>query len=80
MPNLSPQRHAPALIALGGAIRRLRQERKMSQEQLALAATADRSHLGRIERGENEIAVLLLVRLAKALGVSVADVMAEAGL
>lgn len=80
MPNLSPQRHNPALNALGGAIRRLRIERKMSQEQLALAAVADRSHLGRIERGENEIAVLLLVRIARALGVSVADLMTDAGL
>ncbi|MDQ1817466.1 helix-turn-helix transcriptional regulator [Massilia sp. CCM 9210] len=80
MPNLSPNRHDPTLIALGDAIRRIRQKKGLSQEQLALLAGADRSHLGRLERGDNEIAVLLLVRIAKALNISVAELMQEAAL
>jgi transcriptional regulator with XRE-family HTH domain len=52
----------------------------MSQEQLALAASADRSHIGRIERGENEITVLLLLRIAGALETSLAEMMTEAKL
>lgn len=80
MPNLSPQRHDPALIALGDAIRRVRTSKGISQEQLALLAGADRSHLGRIERADNEVAFLLLVRIAKALDVTVEQLMGDAGL
>lgn len=80
MPNLSPQRHDPALIALGNAIRRVRIEKGMSQEQLALLAGVDRSHLGRIERADNEIAFLLLVKIAKALDTTVEQLMGIAEL
>lgn len=80
MPNLSPNKHDPALLALGEAIRKARQAKGLSQEQLALLAEADRSHLGRIERAENEIAVLLLNRIATALGVTASQLMNDAGL
>lgn len=80
MPNLSPKKQDPILIALGGAIRRLRVEKGLSQERLALLANADRSHFGRLERGDNEIAFLLLVRIASALGVTVERLMHEAQL
>ena len=78
MPNLSPHRHDPALIALGNAIRRVRKEKGMSQEQLALLAGVDRSHLGRIERADNEIAFLLLVKIARALDTTVEQLMCTA--
>lgn len=80
MPNLSPQRHDTTLIALGDAIRRVRVSKGMSQEQLALVANADRSHIGRIERADNEIAFLLLVRIARALDMTVEQLTREAGL
>ena len=80
MPNLSPNKHDPALIALGEAIRKARQAKGLSQEQLALAAGADRSHLGRIERAENEIAVLLLKRIANALDVTASQLLNAAGI
>jgi transcriptional regulator with XRE-family HTH domain len=70
----------PVLRAMGDAIRALRIEREISQERLALAADVDRSYLGRIERGENNIAVLTLVRISSALSVTAADLMARAGL
>ena len=80
MPNLSPQRQDPALIALGNAIRQVRKEKGMSQEQLALLAGVDRSHLGRIERADNEIAFRLLVKIAKALDMTVAELTSIAAL
>ncbi|MBQ5939858.1 helix-turn-helix domain-containing protein [Massilia sp. AB1] len=80
MPNLSPSKHDPALIALGEAIRKARQAKGLSQEQLALLAGADRSHLGRIERAENEIAVLLLKRIASALGMTASQLLGDANL
>lgn len=80
MPNLSKNRQDPVLLALGGAIKRLRLERDISQEKLALLAEVDRSYVGRVERGDNNPAILTLARLAKALNVSVAKLMKEADL
>lgn len=80
VPNLSSNRQDPILIALGQAIRRTRLEKEVSQEQLALLAEIDRSHLGRIERGDNNVAVLTLARIAKVLGITLAELMESARL
>ncbi len=80
MPNLSKYRQDPSLVALGDAIRRIRVSKNISQEELALMADVDRSHLGRVERGDNNVAMLTLVRLANALDVSITKLMKEAGL
>ena len=68
------------LAALGAAIRAARLERKLSQEALADAAGIDRSHMGKIERGERNVSVLNVARVATALNLSVASLMASAGL
>jgi transcriptional regulator with XRE-family HTH domain len=47
---------------------------------LALAADIDRSYLGRIERADSVVAVLVLIGIAKALGLTLEQLMAEAGL
>jgi transcriptional regulator with XRE-family HTH domain len=80
VPNPSRNRQDPALVALGEAIRRVRQSKDISQEKLALLAEVDRSYVGRVERGDNNVAVLTLSRLARALGVSLATLMHKAGL
>ena len=68
------------LRKLGDAIRAARKEGGLSQEALADAAGLDRSHMGKIERGERNVSVLNVARVADALGVSVASLMAVAGL
>jgi len=80
MPNLSSNRQDPVLIALGEAIRRVRQEQGMSQEKLALIAEVDRSYVGRVERGDNNVAVLTLKRLTDALEITMTELMMEARL
>ena len=80
MPNLSRNRQDPALIALGEANRRIRLSMGISQEKLALLAEVDRSYVGRVERGDNNVAILTLNRLAQALGLSIAQLMQEANL
>lgn len=80
MPNLSSNRQSPSLVALGGALKRLRQRRGVSQEKLALLAGVDRSYVGQVERGDNNVALLTLVKLAAALEVSLANLFQEAGL
>ena len=50
--------------ALGGKIREQRKAGGFSQDALALACKVDRSYMGRIERGEVNITVEKLYRIA----------------
>jgi transcriptional regulator with XRE-family HTH domain len=80
MPNTSPYAKEPALVAFGAAMRATRVGKGISQEDLANDSGIDRSYLGAIERGEQNAGLLHLVRIAAALDIALADVMAMAGL
>ena len=58
------------LVALGLAIKLLRAEVGLSQEALAADAGLDRSYMGGIERGEHNLTVINLGKIAGALGLS----------
>jgi transcriptional regulator with XRE-family HTH domain len=47
---------------------------------LALRADVDRSYFGRVERGDNNVAVLTLMKIARGLDVPVSKLMQEAKL
>ena len=53
---------------LGRRIRERRKAIELSQEALALACQLDRSYMGRIERGEMNVTVEKLYRIAQQLG------------
>ncbi len=57
------------LARIGGMIRKLRKAIGLSQEELAFRAGLDRTYVGSVERGERNIAVLNLIKIAKVLGV-----------
>ena len=78
MPNLSQHRQTSELVALGAAIKSFRMSKKISQEDLALIAGVDRSYLGRVERGDNNVAILTLHRIARALDVSLTELFRQA--
>lgn len=59
---------------LGSAIRALRKQRGLSQEKLAELADVHRNFVGLIERGERNVGIQAIVRLAFALDVSPAQV------
>lgn len=81
MPTPSPKYALdPALVALGAAIRQLRKERGVAQEQLALLAGVERSYMSSIERGMQNVGVMTLVKVSQTLNVSVADIMKVAQL
>jgi len=68
------------LKRLGVAVRNARKARGLSQEALADAAGIDRSHMGKIERGERNVTLLNVLRIAAALNGSAADLLREAEL
>jgi transcriptional regulator with XRE-family HTH domain len=55
---------------LGENVRRLRRERELTQEQLAFEAQIDLTYVGGIERGRRNPSLVVIARLAAALGVS----------
>lgn len=57
----------------GLQVRRLRRARGWSQEELAARVGLDRTYIGGIERGERNVGLVNISRLARALGVPIAD-------
>ncbi len=60
------------LIKFGERIRNLRHEKGISSQMaLALKSGLDRTYIGGIERGERNIALKNIEKIAKVLGVSI---------
>ena len=57
------------LILFGKAVRRIREQKGLSQEALADLCHLHRTYIGGIERGERNVGLLNLLRLSKALKV-----------
>ncbi len=66
------------LVALGRAIKQARTEIGLSQEALAVDADIDRSYLGGIERGEHNVTVINLAKIANALELTPSDLLDKA--
>lgn len=62
-----------ALIELGKAIRKSRIAKGYSQEDFAHDVGLDRTYIGGIERGERNIGVMNLLKIAKTLKVEVGE-------
>ena len=59
------------LVSFGSRIRFLRKKQGLSQEQLAFKADLHRTYIGMIERGEKNITLLNIMKLAVALEISI---------
>lgn len=68
------------LNRVGEAIRAARKQKGLSQEALADAAGIDRSHMGKIERGERNVTLLNLLRVTRALRTQPSNLLIDAGL
>ncbi len=58
------------LVQLGKRIRALREERKISQEELAGRAEIHRNYISQIEGGKRNVSFYYVVKIARALQVS----------
>lgn len=64
-------------VALGVALRQLRVERGLSQEELGHLSGLDRTYVGGIERGERNPSFANLARLATGVGVRTSELIAR---
>lgn len=65
----------PALVSLGKAIRAARVSQGLSQEGLADKAGIDRSYMGGVERGEHNVAIINLLKIADALEIKTSSLL-----
>jgi transcriptional regulator with XRE-family HTH domain len=61
----------------GATVRRLRENLGWTQEQLAEVAEMSATYIGFIERGENVPTLTIILKLADALGVTPAQLIAD---
>ena len=69
---------AEPAIAFGAAVREERTNQGIAQETLAHMAGIERSHMGKIERGEHMPTLAIIFKIAGALECSTAVLMSEA--
>ncbi len=62
--------------AFGQVLRKLRQDRGLSQEVLAFESELDRNYISLLELGRNSASVKTIFKLSPALGLSVSEFMA----
>ena len=60
---------APVAKAFGEVVRALRARTGLAQDRFALVVEVDRSYFGKLERGERQPSLALLLRVARGLGV-----------
>jgi len=67
-----------ALHGFGAAVRKLREDKELTQEQLAEFSEMHVTYISQIERGIKNLSLFNIVRVAHALGVSPAELFAVA--
>lgn len=63
--------------ALGRNVRKIRQQRRMTQEKLAFEAEIDLTYVGGIERGKRNPSLLVMARIAEALSVPLTKLLSD---
>jgi transcriptional regulator with XRE-family HTH domain len=61
------------LTAFGSNVRKARETKDFTQETLAEKASLDQTYISGIERGIRNPSVISIVRIAKALGITVSE-------
>ncbi|GIO33513.1 hypothetical protein J2TS6_46540 [Paenibacillus albilobatus] len=57
------------LLAFGRALRKIRKEKKFTQDELSIYSRVDRSYISELENGEKAPSLLTITALARALRV-----------
>lgn len=75
MPNQTQKLNAQLLFAAN--MRRIRKAKELTQEKVAEAAELHPNYISSVERGERNISICNIDRIARALGVTMAALVAE---
>lgn len=65
------------LIKFGERVRKLRKDKRISQEELAYRADLHRTYIGMIERAERNITLINVEKIANALEISINNLFDE---
>ncbi len=63
------------VLNFGKRVRELRQEQKLSQEELADKIGIHRTYIGSIERGEKSVSIITIEKVAKVFNLSISKLM-----
>lgn len=63
------------LILFGKNLKKLRKKNNLSQEDLADKSGLHRTYIGMVERGEKNITLINILKIAKALNVDIKEIM-----
>ena len=74
MPSVEPEE---LQREIGDTVRRLRAAQGYSQEAFAQEARLNRAYMGGVERGQRNVGVVNLYRIARALNMSLSELFAE---
>lgn len=72
------QQETETLRKVGLGIRAARKAKGIAQEELAYLSNVARGYMGNVERGESNVSLLFLKKVADTLGVPVSDFFKEA--
>jgi len=75
MKTIHTKQEQDYLKTVGQNIRKARQSLELSQEKFALKCKLDRTYISDVERGERNISLLNLQKIAKALKVTVGSLL-----
>ena len=70
---MAKKRDEAIKVAFGRRLRKLRTDKGLSQEALALDCDLDRTYIGGIERGERNVSLINIEKIAAALGIPVRE-------
>ena len=74
MPN--PTQKCDAQVLFAANMRRIRKAKELTQEKVAELAELHPNYISSVERGERNISICNIERIAKALGVTMAELVA----
>jgi len=63
------------LIKFGNKVRKEREKQNLSQEAFADKVGVHRTYIGMIERAEKNVTLISIQKLAKALGISISELL-----
>jgi transcriptional regulator with XRE-family HTH domain len=72
-------REETALSKFGKKVQYVRNEQKISQERLAELSELDRTYISSVERGQRNISILNIIKIADALGVTANSLLEDLG-